>query len=91
MAGFVVPTGVAQAVSVAVAVAQDHVTSIAMLQSGEFSSFYFSRIIYCCARCGAQCGIFAIPHTIVKKLGCSGFGAAKALKLQRIVIRRREP
>jgi hypothetical protein len=47
MAGFFVPTGVAQAVSVAVAVAQDHVTSIAMLQSGEFSSFYFSRIIYC--------------------------------------------
>jgi DNA-binding transcriptional regulator YdaS (Cro superfamily) len=47
MAGFVVPTSVAQAVSVAVAVAQDHVMSIAMLQSGEFSSFYFSRIIYC--------------------------------------------
>ncbi|MFL9865459.1 hypothetical protein PQR67_14890 [Paraburkholderia fungorum] len=91
MGRFAVPTGVARVASRDVAVAPDHAESIAHVAIWRiFIVLRFPDFLLLSAH-GAEYRIFAIHHNIVKKHGRSQFAASKALKLQRIVIRRGEP
>jgi hypothetical protein len=91
MAGFALPAGLAQAVSLAAAVTRDHAASIAHVAIWRIFIVLFFPESLLLSAAGAECRIVAIHHNILKKRGCSRFAAAKALKLQRIVIRREQP
>jgi hypothetical protein len=86
--GFAVLTRPARAMSRDGAVAWDHAASIAHVAIWRiFIVLIFPDFLLLSAH-GAECGISTIHHKIVKKHGGDQFADPKALKLQRIVIRR---
>ncbi|NPT46321.1 hypothetical protein GNZ12_34355 [Paraburkholderia sp. 1N] len=91
MAGFALPGGLAQAVSLAAAVVRDPAASIAHVAIWRIFIVLFFPDSLLLSAAGAEYRIVAIHHKIVKKRDCNRFAAAKALKLQRNVIRREQP
>ncbi|WP_147408556.1 hypothetical protein [Paraburkholderia fungorum] len=78
-------------ISLGVAVAREHAAGIAHVAIWRiFIVLLFPDFLLLGVR-GAECRIFTIHHNIVKKPDGGQFADPKALKLQRIVIRRGEP